>query len=153
MGLRILRELGHPYVDGDGLWAPIEPLVVQLALSDDVAEVVRWAISCLGCQAESPTALAAVLRRVDHDDGGVRFAVAAALPHLTSSGEPDGHVVQALLALADDEAADVRSYAIMGLAGDLGLAGSIEPQLRAHLADPDEQIRTYCQGVLDGDWS
>lgn len=80
VGLRVLRELGHPYVDGEQLWAPLEPLVVELAASDESAEVVRWAISCLGYQAESTEALVAVLDRAENADWRVRLAVAAALP-------------------------------------------------------------------------
>jgi HEAT repeat protein len=149
VGLRVLRELRHPYVDDDLLWPPIEPIVIDLADSGQTADVIRWAISCLGYKAESPQALDAVLRRTDHPDWTVRFAVAAALPSLTDDSRPDQQVVDALLSLAEDTEANVRSYAIMGLAGDLGLASTIASTLRTHVTDSDEQIRNYCRQALD----
>lgn len=149
VGLRVLRELGHPYIDEDLLWPPIEPIVIDLADSGQNSDVVRWAISCLGYKAESPQALAAILRRTDHLDWKVRFAVAAALPSLTNDSVPDQQAVGALLTLAEDREANVRSYAIMGLAGDLGLASTIASTLAAHLNDSDEQIRNYCRQALD----
>lgn len=72
---------------------------------------------------------------------------------MTGEDLPDQRVVETLLVLAEDADADVRSYAIMGLAGDLNLASTIEPTLRPHLSDPDEQIRTYCQQALDGTYA
>lgn len=150
VGLRVLRELGHPYVDREELWAPLERMVIDIVMSDESPEVVRWAISCLGYQAASTEASVAVLSRAEDTDWQIRFAVAAALPGLIREGPPDQPGIAALLGLAEDADPDVRSYAIMGLVGDLNLASMIEPTLRAHLSDPDEQIAAYCRQALNG---
>ena len=148
VGLRVLRELGHPYVDREKLWAPLEQMVIDLVMSDESPEVVRWAISCLGYQAASTDAFDAVIRRADDPDWHVRFAVAAALPSLMTEDASNPRGIGALLALTDDAHPDIRSYAIMGLVGDLNLANEIEPTLRTHLTDPDEQIADYCRQAL-----
>lgn len=150
VGLRILRELGHPYVDRGEFWAPLERMVIDLVVSDESPDVVRWAISCLGYQATSAEAFVAVLSRAEDTYSQIRFAVAAALPGLMREGPPNQPGIAALLGLAEDADADVRSYAIMGLVDDLNLASMIAPTLRAHLSDPDEQIAAYCQQALNG---
>lgn len=148
VGLRVLRELDHPLIDRERLWLSAEPTVLRLASTDENPEVVKWAISCLGYQATSGDALEAVLNHVDHHDERVRFAVAAALPSVVDRDDPDQRAVDALFELAEDSDGNVRSYAIMGLADDLGLAGSMRPTLHAHLTDPDDQIRRYCEETL-----
>lgn len=151
VGLRILRELRHTEVDSDKIWAPVEPTVIALARNDPVPEVRRWAISCLGYQSDGGEALEAVLSQAEHEHCIVRFSVASALPHLVGLAQPDERVVTTLIALAEDSDADVRSYALMGLVGDLGLLDEIRSLLEAHLTDPDDQIRSYCQRALDGE--
>lgn len=151
VGLRVLRELNHPYTDRKARWEGIEPTVLHLALSDEDPDVVGWAILCLGNQAEGPGALAAVLSHVAHEDENVRFTVAAALPGLAGESTPDRDAVEALTKLADDSNPDVRSYALMGLIGDLGLLDELRPVVKSHLADQDDQIREYCRRALDGE--
>ena len=113
--------------------------------------VITWAISCLGYQAKGAEALAAVLTRMDHDDENVRFAVAAALPHLAGGPVPDPAAAEALTRLTDDPDPEVRSYALMGLIGDLGLLDEIRPIVQGHLLDPDDQVRDYSCRALDGE--
>lgn len=151
VGLRVLRELKHQLVDSAVLWAPIEPTVLELATREDDPEVLQWAISCLGYQANGPLPLAAVLGRVDHTDSRIRYAVAAALPALVDPGHPEEEAVSALLRLAEDIDADVRSYALMGLTLDLDLAAApeVRSSLERHVDDPDEQIRRHVRSVLD----
>lgn len=151
IGLRVLRELEHPHTDGARRWEGIEPTVLRLALTDDDPDVVGWAISCLGYQAEGPEALAAVLGHADHEDDNVRFRVAAALPFLAGEPKPHPAAVEALKRLADDPDPTVRSYALMGLIGDLGLLDEIRSIVQAHLADADDQIRDYCRTALNGE--
>ncbi len=151
VGLRVLRELKHQLVDSAVLWSPIEPTVLELATSEDDPEVLQWAISCLGYQASGPLALMAVLGRADHMDPRVRYAVAAALPALVDPEQPEEEAVSALLRLAEDVDADVRSYALMGLTLDLDLASepAVRSSLERHADDPDEQIRRHVRSALD----
>ncbi|MCP4086836.1 MAG: hypothetical protein GY745_17545 [Actinomycetia bacterium] len=150
VGLRVLRELKHQTVDRQLLWNSIEPVVVRLANEDEDSEVVRWAISCLGCQATGPVALTAVLDRADHPDPGIRFAVAAALPYLLDPAHLEEAPVEALVKLTEDDDADVRAYALMGLVNDLGLADDKREVVKARLADTDDQIRRVARNALKG---
>jgi hypothetical protein len=151
IGLRVLRELSHPLVDRKLLWEPIEPMVIQLAADETDPDVLQWAVSCLGYQPGGAEALSAVLAHVDHEDHNVRFAVVASLPALVDPAAPADEAVTALIRLTDDPDADVRSYAFMGLHGDLGLATApaVRSAFERHRTDPDPQIRRYVHGVLD----
>jgi HEAT repeat protein len=148
VGLRVLRELRAPSTNPDVVWLPLEPMVLGL-VADDQPEVVAWAVSCLGYQANSPDALAAVLGCADHPDPSIRFAVAAALPHMIDRAEPDHRAIATLMALGGDSDSDVRSYALMGLSDDLDSTPEIRRLLEAHLDDPDEQIRRHLRQALE----
>ena len=151
VGLQVLRELRHPEVDDEKLWSAVEPMVLDLAGHERDPDVRYWAISCLGYQSEVGRALDVVLDQATHEHWRVRFGVAAALPHLIDRASPDARAVAVLETLANDPDADVRSYAIMGLVGDLGRLDEIRPLLDAGTADPDEQIRDYCRRALNGE--
>lgn len=152
VGLRVLRELGHPHTDPDVVWRPVEPVVLNLSEHDEDPEVVHWAISCLGYKARSrpAAALAVMIRHAAHPSSQVRFAVAAGLPCLLQLDDVDPEALAVLLRLAEDDDPDVRAYALMGLTNDLELADTIRPLLEAHLNDTDEQIRRHVRKILDG---
>ncbi len=153
VGLRVLRELGHQLVDLTSAWEGIEPLVVELARNDQAPEVITWAISCLNYKSTSPAAFEAVLLHVEHSDPNVRFSVANALPGFTNDTDRTGAIIDILTTMADDEDADVRAYALMGLTYDLGLVEEIRPLLETHSSDADEQIALFAQKALNGEWS
>lgn len=150
IGLRVLRELRHPHTDPDAVWRPVEPVVLNLGQHDEDPDVVEWAISCLGYQGSGPAALAVMLGQSAHPSWRVRFAVAAGLPGLLNPDDLDPEAMAVLLRLAEDDDPDVRSYALMGLTGDLELTETIRPLLEAHLDDPDVQIRRHVRETLDG---
>jgi len=147
VGLRVLRELRHPTVSREVLWEPIDPVVVRLATDEDDPAVLQHAISCWAFQPGGRAALAAVLGRADHPNSAVRFAVAYSLPALGAihGGEAP---VEALIKLTRDDDADVRSYALMGLVDDLGLAQDLREVVEARLADTDDQIRRVAREAL-----
>lgn len=58
--------------------------------------------------------------------------------------------MEALVALTEDDDADARSYALMGLVDDLGLADARSGAVEARLVDVDEQIRRVAQEALKG---
>jgi HEAT repeat protein len=149
VGLQVLRELKHQLVDRRTMWEPVEPVVVSLASADSDPRVVQWAISCLGYQPSGQSALMAVLGRADHPDSRVRLAVAAAIPGLIDPDLLDPAPVEALVRLSEDDDADVRSYALMGLVDDLGLTSARRKVVEARLTDPDEQIRRFARNALD----
>jgi len=150
VGVRVLRELRHPWVDPAVIWDPVASTVRDLVESDVDPDVVRWAISCLGYKAKDPASAAAVMRHVGHPDAAVRFAVAAALPGIAAGDEVDADeaVIEVLTALADDPDADVRAYALMGLVDDLELTEQLRPLLEAHVDDPDDHIRRLVADAL-----
>jgi HEAT repeat protein len=150
VGLRVLRELKHREIDRKAMWEPIEPVVVRLVNEEADVEVLQWAISCLGYQPSGPDALLAVLARANHADSAIRFNVAAALPGLHDPESSDSVAVEALVKLTEDEDADVRSYALMGLVDDLGLTSAKREIVEARLTDDDEQIRRVAREALAG---
>ena len=111
---------------------------------------MQWAISCLGYQSSAQHALSAVLAHVDHVDCRVRFAVAAAIPGLIDPDSLDSSPVDALVRLTEDDDADVRSYALMGVVDDLGLTDTRREVVEARLADTDAQIRRVAREALGG---
>lgn len=148
VGVRVLRELRHPWVDPAVVWDPVASTVRDLVEHDADPDVVRWAISCLGYKSTDPASAAAVMRHVGHPDAAVRFAVAAALPGIAAGDEVDEAVVEVLTTLADDPDADVRAYALMGLVDDLELTEQLQPLLEAHTDDPDDHIRRLVADAL-----
>lgn len=56
--------------------------------------------------------------------------------------------MEALIKLTRDDDADVRSYALMGLVDDLGLAQDLREVVEARLADTDDQIRRVAREAL-----
>lgn len=149
VGLRVLRELQHQTVSSQVLWERIDPVVVRLVTDDDDPGVLQWAISCWAFQPGGRAALAAVLGRADHPNSAVRFSVACSLPSLAEKHGGEAPV-EALVKLTLDDDADVRSYALMGLVDDLGLAHDRREVVEARLADPDEQIRRVAREALAG---
>ncbi len=149
VGLQILRELRHQEIDRKAMWELIEPIVVRLVNEDADLEVVQWAISCLGYQPSGPEALRAVLGRADHADPAIRFNVAAALPSLIDLESSDPAPLDALVKLTEDEDADVRSYALMGLVDDLQLTSAKREVVEARLLDTDDQIRRVAKEALE----
>jgi hypothetical protein len=153
VGLRVLRELGHPLIDFDPTWDTIEPLVVELARDDQATEVVTWAISCLGYRSRSPAAFDAVMKHYANPNPDVRHSAASALPSFGEQPDRRSAIIDTLTAMAEDEDAGVRAYALMGLVYDLGYVEEIRPLLEAHLSDSDDQIRVLARKVLDGEWT
>lgn len=148
VGLRVLRELRHQTISQQLHWDPIEPVVIRLANDDDDPDVVRCAISCLGYQARGHSALSAVVDRATDPNASVRLAAADALPGLIASTGYNPRSVEVLAKLTADDDPDVRSYALMGLVDELGLADDWQGVVRARLNDTDEQIRRVASEAL-----
>jgi hypothetical protein len=75
--------------------------------------------------------------------------VAAALPSLIDLESSDPAALDALVKLTEDEGADVRSYALMGLVDDLHLTSAKREVVEARLTDTDDQIRRVANEALE----
>lgn len=149
LAVRILRELGGspPRFATEAL-----PLLVRMLDEETSRLVLRWVVSAIGYQrVHDARALAAVIEHAKHEDGAVRFAVAAALPALVNELVPEREAIDALICLASDADADTRYYALVGLIDDLGLARdpSVMHALERLANDADEQIRSTARRFAD----
>lgn len=110
LGTDILGQLGvgnRPFLE-DTL-----PILVELAAHETSLDVLYSALCSLG-HLDDSRALGPLLAHSHHPDRDIRFAVAVSLPSaLVNDEQPIG--ISALLELMEDEDADVRDWATMGL--------------------------------------
>lgn len=133
LGLDILAQLG--YEVGQPFHEQTLPIAMRLA-SDPNASVRASAVSALGHQWDV-RALPTLLQRRFDSDPDVRWAVAQAIPNVTSS-PPEAEAVAALLELMRDTDSDVRDWATFGIGSLLEVDGDdIRQGLRDRLDDPD----------------
>jgi len=108
-----------------------------LEFCDDLASAVAWCTD--------PAAIDAIRSLVDHPEPAVRRSVAQALPRLARQPES---VVDALVVLSRDPAADVRDSACHALAARLSDVDTpaLRDALAARLRDPHRE--TGCEALL-----
>jgi HEAT repeat protein len=115
LGARVLRELGHSDAEGRRPFTAETVEVVVAGMADEPDPwVLGWMISALGHHDAEET-LDLVLGHRAHAAQPVRFSVAAALPCLADGERTQDRVVEALLALAEDDSEAVRWYALYAL--------------------------------------
>lgn len=144
LGCDVLAQLG--YEDGHPFRERSVALLEQRC-SDPSTTVLAAAVSALGHAANGRdggqvSALDTVIGLATHDEPNVRYAVASALPSLVGVEwvTVDEPAVATLLALCDDPAPDVRSWATFGIGARLKVDGpAIRDCLRARLADSDAE--------------
>jgi HEAT repeat protein len=138
----VLAQLRQPGWSGTGepIWMFRDEsfaLVIEMLESENEALVLGSGISALG-HLRNSAAIPVILKYLNHPDQDVRFSAALALGCF-----PDDELaISGLLALTQDEDADVRDWAVFGL----GVQGSADlTEIRAALlrclSDVDEDVR------------
>jgi HEAT repeat protein len=133
LGLDIIAQLG--YEVGRPFLERALPIAMRLA-SDPEPSVRASAIFALGHQWDA-RALPTLLEHQLDADPNVRWAVAQAIPNVTST-PPEAAAVDTLLALMRDTDSDVRDWATFGIGSQLEVDGDeIRQALKERLDDPD----------------